>query len=73
MIPFFQPLILDHPERGPWYLAEDFAFGERARRAGLAIYADTTIRLRHIGKHGFTWEEAGADPRRYATYIYQLK
>lgn len=73
MVPYFQPLILDHPERGPWYLAEDFSFCQRAREAGLTIYADTTIRLKHIGKFGFTWEEAGSVPTRYATYSYRLR
>jgi hypothetical protein len=53
--------------------ASSFQRAPSFRRAGLAICADTTIRLRHIGKHGFTWEEAGAEPRRYATYTYQLK
>jgi hypothetical protein len=33
-IPFFLPMVLDDRERGNWYLAEDYAFCERARRAG---------------------------------------
>lgn len=72
MIPFFQPMIIDNTSRGPWYLAEDFSFSERARQSGLKIFADTTIRLKHIGSYGYTWEDAGADPTRYATYTYHL-
>jgi len=41
-----------------WYLGEDFAFSERARRSGFPIIADTRIRLEHIGKHGYSWEDA---------------
>jgi hypothetical protein len=59
-------------EKGAWYLAEDFAFCERARQAGYRIWADTTIRLRHYGGYGYSWEDAGSDPQRYATYRYSL-
>jgi hypothetical protein len=69
MIPFFQPLL--HPfEDGHWYLAEDFAFSERARRSGFKIYADTSIRLWHIGSYGYGWEEAGLEPSRFATFQF---
>jgi len=72
MIPFFQPSIIDHPQHGKWYLAEDFAFCQRAKQCGFKIYADTTIRLMHIGKFGYSWEEAGADPNRYADYTFNI-
>jgi hypothetical protein len=65
-----EPLILDTP-RGPWYLGEDYAFCERARRCGIQVFADTTIRLRHYGRFGFSWEEAGSAPPRYATYRFK--
>jgi hypothetical protein len=39
-----------------WYLPEDYAFCERARRCGFQIMADTTIRLWHQGSYGFTWK-----------------
>lgn len=72
MIPFFQPLIVDDPPEGQWYLAEDFSFCERARRAGLKIYADTTIRLKHFGSYGYSWEDAGGDLERFRSYILHL-
>ena len=40
MIPFFHPML--HPcEDGHWYLAEDYAFCQRARQCGFKIMADT--------------------------------
>jgi hypothetical protein len=56
----------------PWYLAEDFAFSERARQCGYKIWADTRVRLTHIGSYAYTWEEAGSDRQRFATYTYHL-
>jgi len=50
LIPFFHPML--HPiDDGHWYLAEDYAFCQRARAAGLRIFADTSIRLWHIGPY----------------------
>lgn len=65
--PWFQPLVIPD-EGGHWYLGEDYAFCERARQAGFSIVADTTIRLRHVGRYAYTWEDAGGDPPRYASY-----
>ena len=59
MVPFFQPMVLAS-EAGPWYLAEDYAFCERARQCGFKIMADTSIRLWHIGEYAYGWEDAGA-------------
>jgi hypothetical protein len=84
VVPYFQPLIVEdpgpHPRLPPeernsvqsWYLGEDFAFCHRARLCGYPIIADTTIRLTHIGSFAYTWEDAGADPRRFATYSYHF-
>ncbi|MBQ3225614.1 MAG: hypothetical protein IJB48_01005 [Clostridia bacterium] len=66
-IPFFQPLIRSI-ENGTWYLAEDYAFGHRARACGYKIWADTTIRLGHIGNYRYSWEDAGMERRRFATF-----
>lgn len=73
MIPFFQPMIVDDPPEGQWYLAEDFSFCERALRAGLKIYADTTIRLNHIGSYGYSWEDAGGELERFHSYKLHLR
>jgi hypothetical protein len=71
MVPYFMPMVVDS-ERGPSYLADDFSFSHRARAAGVKIYADTTIRVGHIGRYAFSWEEAGGSNQRFATYIYRV-
>lgn len=58
-VPYFLPMVIDDPPAGYWYLGEDYAFCERARRAGHKIVVDTTIRLGHIGPYTYGWEDAG--------------
>ncbi len=58
---------------GAWYLAGDFAFSERARQAGFSVHADTRIRLRHIGRDAYQWEDAGAEPKRHDRYRFVVK
>ena len=67
MIPFFQPMVRP-VEDGYWYLAEDYAFCHRARECGYKIYADTSIRLWHIGSYRYGWEDAGMDRPRFSTF-----
>ena len=49
--PWFLPMIIDNQ-----YIGEDFSFCERARKSGHKIYCDTTIRLAHIGKYGYSFD-----------------
>jgi hypothetical protein len=71
MIPFFQPLL--HPiEDGTWYLAEDYAFCERARQCGFKIVADTTIRLWHVGHYTYGWEDSGLKCKRTGSFTLYL-
>jgi hypothetical protein len=67
MIPFFQPMVRPG-EDGHWYLAEDFAFCERARQCGFKIMADTTIRLWHFGTYGYGWEDAGVERQQHPSF-----
>lgn len=67
MIPFFHPMIRPIDD-GHWYLAEDYAFCERARQSGFQIFADTTIRLWHVGTYRYGWEDAGMDRPRFSTF-----
>ncbi|WP_196814534.1 hypothetical protein [Nocardia sp. BMG111209] len=70
-VPYFLPMLL--PEgNNHWYLGEDYAFCERARRSGFQILADSRIRLNHIGRKGYSWEDAGSDQPRYASYNFRL-
>ncbi|MFI6312725.1 hypothetical protein ACIBEK_21690 [Nocardia fusca] len=71
-VPYFLPLLLPEDDGEHWYLGEDYAFCERARRSGFDILADTRIRLEHIGSHGYTWEDAGSSRHRYATYTFHV-
>jgi hypothetical protein len=72
LIPFFQPMIRLHHE-GTWYLAEDYAFCERARQCGYRVLADTTVRLWHLGSYSFTWEDAIFDRDRYANVTIYVR
>jgi hypothetical protein len=72
MTPYFLPMLVED-EGGHWYLGEDFAFSERARRAGHRIQADTSIRLFHIGRYGYSWEDAGTTIPRYARFDFHMK
>lgn len=65
--PYFIPMIVPDGA-GHWYLGEDFAFCERARQAGFELVADSSIRLLHVGRYSFSWEDAGSEPARYASY-----
>ena len=67
MLPFFLPMVRPMDD-GHWYLAEDYAFCERARQAGYRIFADTTIRLWHIGNYRYSWEDAGAEQGRFDSF-----
>jgi len=71
-VPYYQPMVKD-TDKGPWYLAEDFAFSERARQAGFHVMADTRIRLRHIGRYAYQWEDAGMDTKRHARFRFIIK
>ena len=56
IVPWFMPLLVPDGT-GLWYLAEDYAFCERARQSGIRIMANTRIRLYHVGSHGYSWED----------------
>jgi hypothetical protein len=67
VVPYFLPMILRDPAAGFWYLGEDYSFCERARQAGHKIMIDTTIRLWHYGRYGYSWEDIGAPVSRVTT------
>jgi hypothetical protein len=55
-----------------WYLSEDFSFSHRARQAGYKIFADTTIRLGHIGRYSYAWEDAGMTMPRFGAFEFHV-
>jgi len=72
IVPYFLPMVVEDGE-GSWYLGEDFAFSERARKAGHAIMADTRIRLHHLGIYPYSWEDAGGRLERFARYDFRVQ
>ena len=86
LLPYFLPLVIherwqhaegdskidEPPPASNWYLAEDFAFCERARRCGYKIMADSTIRLMHFGNYGYSWEDAGGTMPRYSSFQFKV-
>ena len=71
-VPYFLPMTREY-ESGHWYLGEDFAFCERARQCGYRIMADTSVRLWHVGRYAYGWEDAGSSPERYSDYLFRLE
>jgi hypothetical protein len=55
-----------------WYLSEDFSFSHRARQVGYKIFADTTIRLGHIGRYSYAWEDAGMTLPRFGSFEFHI-
>lgn len=72
LYPYFAPLIKGDAGT-PWYLAEDFAFCERARQCGYKIFADSSLRLWHIGTNWFGWEDSTRPTPRYNTFHFRLR
>jgi predicted O-methyltransferase YrrM len=70
--PFFMPMIVPHGKDKVHYLGEDWAFSYRLAQIGITPLADTTIRLWHWGRYGFSWEDAGSAVNRFRTYNYHL-
>jgi hypothetical protein len=63
-VPYFLPMVIRDPEVGFWYLSEAWSFCERARQAGHTVMVDTSIRLWHLGRYGYGWEDVGAPVQR---------
>jgi len=72
LVPYFAPLVRPDGD-GCWYLADDFAFSERARQCGYRVMADSRLRLWHLGSYAHSWEDAGRGTTRFGTYRFHLK
>ena len=73
LVPYFSPMIVAGASGNSVYLEGDFAFGERARQAGFKIVADTRLRLGHIGRYEYSWEDVGGELKRFGDYRFDLK
>jgi hypothetical protein len=70
LVPYFLPMLTTGPQAR--YLAEDYALCERATQAGLSLFADTTVRLWHVGHYNYGWEDAGRPVERFGRYTFHL-
>lgn len=76
--PYFMPFVIPGPSvngsEPSWlYLGDDTSFCERARQVGYKVYADTTIRLDHIGKYRYSWEDISGTRERYEALSCHIK
>lgn len=70
--PYFMSYIIPNETGLPSYLPDDRAFCAHARRCGYKIYADSSIRLKHIGKYEYTWEDFIGDRPRFETLTLDI-
>ncbi len=73
VVPYFLSVIVKEGDGEPSYLSEDFSFCWRAREAGIRIFADTTIRLFHVGSYEYGWEDAGREWRLDPSFKMTIK
>ena len=64
MWPFFLPMLVERPGY-THYMGEDWAFCHRLKQIGEPLFADTSIRLWHIGDYPYGWEDAGREIERF--------
>lgn len=69
--PFFLPLCVPDGHGGTRYLTEDFSFSHRLAQIGITPMADTTIKLFHFKKYGYSYEDLNAKPR-YSNYTLEI-
>jgi hypothetical protein len=71
IVPYFATIWVGEGDDG-LYLAEDYAFCERARQAGFEVIADTRIRLWHVGRYAYSWEDIASEKERHGTCHFNL-
>jgi len=69
--PFFLPLCVPDGRGGTRYLTEDYSFSHRLAEIGVVPMADTTIKLSHFKKYGFSYEDLQPRPR-IANYTVEI-
>jgi hypothetical protein len=69
--PFFLPMCVPDGAGGTRYLTEDFSFSHRLAQIGVTPLADTSIRLAHFKKYGFSYEDLRPRPRA-ESYTFEI-
>jgi hypothetical protein len=62
IVPFYLPMVTEVAPGKLGYLGEDFAFCERLRRARVPVLVDTRLRIGHIGRYTYQWEDVIRTP-----------
>lgn len=62
IVPYCLPMVVEAGEGRREYLSEDASFCYRARQVGVPVMADTTIRLGHVGRYRYDWNDVCARP-----------
>ena len=70
--PFFLPFTIPNPDGTHHYLIDDGAFCTRARQSGYKVFVDTSIRLGHIGKYEYSWEEITDRKERRTSFTVHI-
>jgi hypothetical protein len=73
--PYFMPFTIPSGNGDPrhFYLGDDTSFCERARQCSYKVYADTTVRLDHIGKYRYSWEDIAGTRERFASVTCHIR
>lgn len=73
-IPFFKPDVWKVNKKY-YYLGEDFSFCKRARKCDYKIMLDSTIKLGHVGRYRYEWEDVanqvGILPKSSKPLVYK--
>jgi hypothetical protein len=69
--PFFLPLCVPDGRGGTRYLTEDYSFSHRLSQIGITPMADTTIKLFHYKKYGYSYEDLSSRPS-IANYTVEI-
>jgi hypothetical protein len=69
--PFFLPMCVADGRGGMRYLTEDYSFSHRLAQIGITPMADTTIKLAHFKKYGFSYDDLKPRPQ-VANYTVEI-
>lgn len=71
VVPYFIPMLSgDDP---PTYLSEDYSFFARARAVGYNLMCDTRIKVGHVGRKVYTWDDLLPDNQLKSVNVKMLR
>lgn len=72
VIPFFIPHLEPEPNGERCYLSEDYSFCSRAKYCGFPPMVDTRIKVGHVGKKVYTWDDLAPDTKLSSLEVEML-